>query len=87
MKCKGWGGRNKNVLGGEKFQKINSICCFNLRLQIATGVTRITWVSEREGLKTSKNFWASTLIEAGAGEDTGSYMSPKLETDCFAWGD
>ena len=38
---------------------------------------QINWVSE--GLKKSKTFWASALVEAGANQNTGSCMSPTLE--------
>ena len=37
---------------------------FNLSLHIVPDVTRIIYVSE--GLKKSKTFWASVLVETGA---------------------
>ena len=53
---------------------------FNVRLHIIPGVTRIIFnKSGSEGLKNSKTFWlASALVEAGAGQDSGSCMPPRL---------
>ena len=41
---------------GKNYKRLTSFVVFNLRLQIATGVTRIIWVSEGEGLKHPRPF-------------------------------
>ena len=57
--------------------------CFWFELHIVPDFTRIiqylqiNWVSK--GLKKSKAFWVSVLVETGAAEDTGRLMSPMLK--------
>ena len=55
---------------------------FNLRLHIFPGVTKIIFIYRvSEFLKKSRTYWASTLEEAGTGQDTGS-----LEVSLFTSG-
>ena len=53
---------------------------FDLRLHIVPDVTRniCKWILI-EGLKKSKTFWVSVLVEAGAAQDNGSCISPTLK--------
>ena len=47
------------------------------------GCLQINCVSE--GLKKSKTFWASVLVGARAGQDTGSCMPPTLKMPHHKW--
>ena len=57
----------------------SAVFALNLKLHISSDYSdylQINWFSE--GLKKSKTFPVSVLVEAGAAQDTGSCMPPTL---------